>query len=111
MSETPATALLRQQGVAFTEHAYEYLEHGGAQDSAQVLGLGPYCVVKTLTLWHPAMHAGPMRPGSGVVTNGDHRRLIPVGDGLYNPATPTQTLPWKTFCLLLWCSAAICWVR
>ena len=31
VSETPATALLRQQGVSFTEHPYEYLEHGGAQ--------------------------------------------------------------------------------
>jgi len=30
VSETPATALLRAQGVAFTEHPYEYLEHGGA---------------------------------------------------------------------------------
>ncbi len=50
VSETPATALLRQQGVAFTEHPYEYLEHGGAQHSAQVLGLDPYCVVKTLIM-------------------------------------------------------------
>ena len=37
VSETPATALLRAQGVAFTEHPYEYLEHGGAQHSAEVL--------------------------------------------------------------------------
>ena len=50
VSETPATALLRQQGVAFTEHPYEYLEHGGAQHSAQVLGLDRYCVVKTLIM-------------------------------------------------------------
>ena len=50
VSETPATALLRQQGVSFTEHPYEYLEHGGAQHSAQVLGMDPFTVVKTLIM-------------------------------------------------------------
>ena len=50
VSETPATALLRQHGVAFTEHPYEYQEHGGAQHSAQVLGLDPFSVVKTLVM-------------------------------------------------------------
>lgn len=50
VSETPATALLRQEGVSFTEHPYEYLEHGGAQHSAQVLGLDPFSVVKTLIM-------------------------------------------------------------
>jgi Cys-tRNA(Pro) deacylase len=50
VSETPATALLRQQGVSFTEHPYEYLEHGGAQHSAQVLGMDPFSVVKTLVM-------------------------------------------------------------
>ena len=50
VSETPATAVLRQHGVAFTGHPYEYLEHGGAQHSAQVLGLDPFCVVKTLVM-------------------------------------------------------------
>ena len=50
VSETPATALLRQQGVSFTEHPYDYLEHGGAQHSAQVLGMDPFVVVKTLIM-------------------------------------------------------------
>ena len=50
VSETPATQLLRAQGVAFTEHPYEYLEHGGAQHSAQVLGFDPFMVVKTLVM-------------------------------------------------------------
>ena len=50
VSETPATALLRAHGVAFTEHPYEYLEHGGAQHSAQVLGFDPFMVVKTLVM-------------------------------------------------------------
>jgi len=50
VSETPATALLRQHGVVFTEHPYDYLEHGGAQHSALVLGMDPFAVVKTLIM-------------------------------------------------------------
>ena len=50
VSETPATRLLRAEGVAFTEHPYEYLEHGGAQHSALVLGWDPFHVVKTLVM-------------------------------------------------------------
>ena len=50
VSETPATRLLKSHKIAFTEHPYEYLEHGGAQHSAEVLGLDPYTVVKTLVM-------------------------------------------------------------
>jgi len=50
VSETPATVLLRAHRVAFSEHPYEYLEHGGAQHSAQVLGFDPFMVVKTLVM-------------------------------------------------------------
>ncbi|MBC7600094.1 MAG: aminoacyl-tRNA deacylase [Polaromonas sp.] len=50
VSETPATQLLKVNKVAFTEHPYAYLEHGGAQHSAEVLGLDPFAVVKTLVM-------------------------------------------------------------
>jgi Cys-tRNA(Pro) deacylase len=50
VSETPATALLKAQGVAFAEHTYDYVDHGGAQHSAQVLGWNPHHVVKTLVM-------------------------------------------------------------
>ncbi len=50
VSETPATAILKAHRVEFTEHPYEYLEHGGAQHSAQVLGFDPFMVVKTLVM-------------------------------------------------------------
>lgn len=50
VSETPATQLLKAHQVDYTEHPYEYLEHGGAQHSAQVLGWDPYTVVKTLIM-------------------------------------------------------------
>ena len=50
VSETPATQWLKANRVAYTEHPYEYLEHGGAQHSAQVLGVDPCPVVKTLVM-------------------------------------------------------------
>jgi len=42
--------MLRLKGIEFSEHPYEYLEHGGAQHSAAVLGLDPFSVVKTLVM-------------------------------------------------------------
>ncbi|MBS77346.1 aminoacyl-tRNA deacylase [Variovorax sp. Varisp41] len=50
VSETPATQLLRAHKVAFTEHPYEYMEHGGAQRGAEMLGLDPFMVIKTLVM-------------------------------------------------------------
>jgi len=50
VSETPATQLLRTHKVAFTEHPYEYVEHGGAQRGAEMLGLDPFTVIKTLVM-------------------------------------------------------------
>ena len=50
ISETPATQLLKASKVPFTEHPYEYIEHGGALRSAQVLGVDPFVVVKTLIM-------------------------------------------------------------
>ena len=42
--------MLRQHGIAFTEHPYEYMAHGGAQHSAQELQWDPFAVVKTLVM-------------------------------------------------------------
>ena len=50
VSQTPATAWLRQQGVVFSEHVYEYVEHGGTEESARQLGLDEHSVVKTLVM-------------------------------------------------------------
>lgn len=49
-SETPATVFLRKQGVSFSEHFYEYVEHGGAGRGAAELGAPPHAVVKTLVM-------------------------------------------------------------
>jgi Cys-tRNA(Pro) deacylase len=47
---TPATRLLRQKGVAYTEHLYRYEEHGGTAVSARELGVDEHAVVKTLVM-------------------------------------------------------------
>jgi len=50
VSETPATQFLRKHGVAFTEHPYEYVEHGGTAESARQLGVDEHGVIKTLIM-------------------------------------------------------------
>jgi Cys-tRNA(Pro) deacylase len=50
VSETPATQMLRRAGVAFSEHVYDYLEHGGTGESARQLGVDEHAVVKTLVM-------------------------------------------------------------
>lgn len=50
VSETPATAWLKSRGVAFTEHPYEYVEHGGTEESARQLGVDEHRVIKTLIM-------------------------------------------------------------
>ena len=47
-SETPATSMLKKHDVAYTEHVYEYLEHGGTSVSSSSLGVDEHHVVKTL---------------------------------------------------------------
>ena len=47
---TPATRLLREKGVAYTEHPYRYEEKGGTRVSARELGVDEHAVVKTLVM-------------------------------------------------------------
>lgn len=50
VSETPATQALRRAGVGFTEHVYDYVEHGGTAESSRQLGVDEHAVVKTLVM-------------------------------------------------------------
>ncbi|MYN27988.1 Cys-tRNA(Pro) deacylase [Duganella levis] len=50
ISETPATQLLRKHKVAFSEHPYNYEEHGGTGVSSRELGVDEHHVVKTLVM-------------------------------------------------------------
>ncbi|MFT4102030.1 MAG: Cys-tRNA(Pro) deacylase [Burkholderiaceae bacterium] len=50
VSETPATRALRRAGIAFTEHVYDYVDHGGTGESSRQLGVPEHEVVKTLVM-------------------------------------------------------------
>jgi Cys-tRNA(Pro) deacylase len=49
-SATPATTFLDQQGVEYSEHTFEYKEHGGTGHSSEMLGVPEHEVVKTLIM-------------------------------------------------------------
>ena len=50
VSETPATAFLKKNAVAFTEHPYAYEAQGGTRVSAEKLGVDEHVVVKRLVM-------------------------------------------------------------
>ena len=50
VSQTPATQWLERQGVAYTEHVYDYIEHGGTAESSRQLGVPEHEVIKTLVM-------------------------------------------------------------
>ena len=56
VSESPATAWLRGHGVAYTEHVYDYVEHGGTAESARQLGVDEHAVIKTLVMHDERAH-------------------------------------------------------
>lgn len=47
---TPATAFLKEHGIRFSEHEYQYVEHGGTEVPAQSLGVPEHHIVKTLVM-------------------------------------------------------------
>jgi Cys-tRNA(Pro) deacylase len=50
VSETPATQWLKQKKVSYTEHPYDYIDHGGTAESSKQLGVPEHEVVKTLVM-------------------------------------------------------------
>ena len=50
MADTPATVFLKAHRVAYTEHEYDYVEHGGTEVSSRALGVAEHDVVKTLVM-------------------------------------------------------------
>lgn len=50
VSQTPATQMLKRAGVEFSEHPYDYVEHGGTAESARQLGVSEHQVIKTLVM-------------------------------------------------------------
>ncbi len=47
---TPATRLLRERNIPYTEHLYRYEDRGGTRVSARELGVDEHAVVKTLVM-------------------------------------------------------------
>lgn len=66
-AETPATQMLRTHGVTYTEHVYEYVEHGGTTVSSSALGVPEHHVVKTL------IFEDDKRQPLCVLMHGDHK--------------------------------------
>jgi Cys-tRNA(Pro) deacylase len=50
MADTQATVFLKAHRVSYTEHEYQYVEHGGTEVSARALGVPEHEVVKTLVM-------------------------------------------------------------
>ena len=50
ISETPATQWLKQNKVIYTEHLYDYVDHGGTTESSKQLGVPEHHVIKTLVM-------------------------------------------------------------
>ena len=50
VADTQATVFLKENKVAYTEHEYEYVEHGGTEVPASALGVAEHEVVKTLVM-------------------------------------------------------------
>ena len=87
VSETPATRFLRQCGVPFELHVYDYVEHGGTAESARQLGIDEHAVVKTLVMQDEA--ARPLI----VLMHGDRQvstknRARQIGAKSVAPCTP-----------------------
>jgi Cys-tRNA(Pro) deacylase len=47
---TPAVRVLRQAGVEFSEHPYQYVERGGTATFARQFGVDEHIVIKTLVM-------------------------------------------------------------
>ncbi len=47
---TPAVRVLRQAGVEFSEHPYQYVERGGTATFAREFGVDEHTVIKTLVM-------------------------------------------------------------
>jgi Cys-tRNA(Pro) deacylase len=54
MALTPATQLLKKHGISYSEHRFEYKEHGGTEWSSEQMGVPEHAVVKTLVFENEA---------------------------------------------------------
>ena len=105
VSETPATQFLKQHKVAYTEHTYDYVDHGGAGEAARQLGLDPHAVVKTLIMEDESakpliivMHGDREVSTKNLARQAGLKKVEPLqaGSGAAPPATRGGTSPFGT---------------
>lgn len=93
---TPAVRFLREKGVEFTPHLYEYVEKGGTRESARQLGVDEHSVIKTLIF-----ETNERKPlivlmhGDMQVSTKNLARFIGVKS--VEPATPERASKWTGY--------------
>jgi Cys-tRNA(Pro) deacylase len=93
---TPAVRFLRERGVEFTPHLYDYVEKGGTRESAKQLGVDEHAVVKTLVF-----ETNERKPlivlmhGDMQVSTKNLARHIGVKS--IEPATPERATKWTGY--------------
>jgi len=89
VSVTRATRTLRQAGVSYREHLYDYVDHGGTEEASRQLGIDENRIVKTLLM---RQEAGPelivLMHGDCSVSTRNLARAIGVKTVI--PCTPEQ---------------------
>ena len=93
---TPAVRCLREKGVEFIPHLYEYVDKGGTRESARQLGVDEHAIVKTLVF-----ETNERKPlivlmhGDMQVSTKSLARLIGVKG--VEPATPERASKWTGY--------------
>ena len=84
MADTQATVFLKANGVSYSEHEYEYVEHGGTEVPAMSLGVSEHEVVKTLVMQDEAakplivlMHGDRKVSTKNLARQADRKRVEP----------------------------------
>jgi Cys-tRNA(Pro) deacylase len=93
---TPAVRYLREKGVEFTPHLYEYVEKGGTRESARQLGVDEHAVIKTLVF-----ETNEKKP-LVVLMHGDmqvstKKLARRIGVKSVEPATPERATKWTGY--------------
>jgi len=93
---TPAIRYLREKGVEFVPHLYDYVEKGGTRESAKQLGADEHAVVKTLVF-----ETNEKKPLI-ILMHGDRQVSAKnlarhIGVKSVEPATPDRATKWTGY--------------
>jgi Cys-tRNA(Pro) deacylase len=93
---TPAVRFLREMGIEFKPHLYEYVEKGGTRESAKQLGVDEHSVIKTLVFeTNERKRLIVLMHGDMQVSTKNLARLIGVKS--VEPATPDWASKWTGY--------------